>query len=408
MLFLASSFGRSIAHPKLGTVFGIMMQVRSHMQITGHITNLTQRLQNTFTQTLYVLFPMPNTRSQMLAETIKRAHQQPFRAVIFLRSEHKITAFLETVLHNHAVANGTQSLHVILHWQLQQVTQLCKCLKCLHFLEDLELILPHLSPPHWVHLLHDLRFPRLDLLQTNAPHSIVATFLKLHNDLVYLSIKACGRTKRPCPLGQMQLSNLRDTSGPLGCIVTLTQHSPVSRVSAQLSFVMDHDPVVTSTLTLTLLMVADNITVLELEFDPTDVNVLECIASNTPALRSLKLVEIKSTMMSRISHRRAWKSAEEWGKTLRRLTFLQNFALCTSIAVTPIPGDINREYRLVSQWGGCKTPHPTLRHVILWYLYGTLQDHMTYWNWRWSDREHCWSRWEQTNRFDSPNSSLFV
>ena len=89
------------------------------------------------------------------------------------------------------------------------------------------------------------------------------------------------------------------------------------------------------------------------------------------------------------------------GRALSGLIYLKDFALRTPLPVTPIPGNDDQERFLVSRWGCCKKPHPTLRRIVLWYLYGTLQDHLVVW-------ECHRYRWEKANSFDHPESSLFV
>ena len=69
-----------------------------------------------------------------------------------------------TVQYNCALAIAVQSFHVVLCDQPKQVTLLRECLKRLCYLEDLEIILPHLSPSRWGRLLRGLKFRRLDLL----------------------------------------------------------------------------------------------------------------------------------------------------------------------------------------------------------------------------------------------------
>ena len=112
--------------------------------------------------------------------------------------------------------------------------------------------------------------------------------------------------------------------------------------------------------------------------------------------------------MSQISAglRRAWKDAKAWGRTLQRLPHLKEFALRTSLPFTRVTGKIDQERIVISQWGGCKVPHPSLRRIVVWHSYGTPEDRIIVW-------ERCWTPgrcelvWEKTSDFEHPDASLF-
>ena len=200
-----------------------------------------------------------------------------------------------TVQYNRAAADAVQSFHVVLCDQPKQVTLLRECLKRLCYLEDLEIILPRLSPSRWGRLLRGLKFRRLDLLRTNAPHSVVAEFLEEHQNVAFLSVQSCGRTRKPCPLDGRELRDLCDVSGPLGCVSALVRNNPVSRIAVRQSF--GTAPAPFFVLVPSLLMSTTHITVLELELSPTDFDVLDCLATGTPALKALKLIEVQGVAL---------------------------------------------------------------------------------------------------------------
>jgi hypothetical protein len=109
-----------------------------------------------------------------------------------------------------------------------------------------------------------------------------------------------------------------------------------------------------------------------------------------------------------VGQRREWKNAREWGKTLSRLPRLQHLSLRTSISVTYVPGNHEQEYSIVSRWAGCNTPHPALKRIVLWYLYGMPQSHMSFWERYLLHEERLWSNWEKTNDIAAPDAGLFV
>lgn len=172
------------------------------------------------------------------------------------------------------------------------MTLLRECLKHLCYLEDLELELPHLTPSRWGCLLRDLQFRHLDLLRTNAPHMVIAAFLEYHVNVAFLSIEACGRTSMPYTLDGNQLPILCDVSGPFGCVSALVQNNPVSRVTARQSPATQ--PIPAFVLVSSLSTSTACLTVLELELSPMEFDVLECLATSTPTLTALKLIEVQA------------------------------------------------------------------------------------------------------------------
>jgi len=118
--------------------------------------------------------------------------------------------------------------HVVLHLRPEQVAALRDCLDFLHNLEDLQLILPHFTLSRWGRLLGGIQFHRLELLQTNAPHAVIAEFLAYHPDIAHLSIVACGPIRGPCPLDGTRLPTLCNVSGPVSCVMHLVSNNSVS------------------------------------------------------------------------------------------------------------------------------------------------------------------------------------
>ena len=124
---------------------------------------------------------------------------------------------------------------------------------------------------------------------------VIMVFLEDHVNVAFLNVEACGCTNKPCPLDGNGLPILCDVSGPFGCVSALVQNNPVTYVTA-------HQSPATQSIPAFILMPSLStstacLTVLELELDPMDFNVLECLAMSTPALTALKLVEVQSPML---------------------------------------------------------------------------------------------------------------
>ena len=185
---------------------------------------------------------------------------------------------------------AVKSFHAVLHLQPERVAALRGCLEFLHNLEDLQLILPRFTLSRWGRLLGGIQFHRLDLLQTNAPHVVIAEFLVYHPGITHLSIEACGPIRGPCPLDGTRLPILCNVSGPVSCVRHLVSNNPVSRVTT--CQVPPDDPIPVCALTPSLLKSATNLTVLQLEISPMDFDALECLARDASTLTALKFTEL--------------------------------------------------------------------------------------------------------------------
>ncbi|KAF8835035.1 hypothetical protein BDN67DRAFT_913715, partial [Paxillus ammoniavirescens] len=216
------------------------------------------------------------------------------KSAVILRSEQEIETFRNTVELNKAVVGIIRSFHMFLTSQLMHIMLLRDCLRSLHHVEDLKLIVPKLSPSCWGHLLNDLCFQDLNMLITNAPHIVIAEFLEMHKSIAYLSMDVCGHRAAPCPLDDSELSVLSDMVGPHACIASV-----VTGLEPVLSCIEAHHSAAVqpllSTLVMTLLVNATmvNLTVLDLDVDPMDYNVLYRISHRASAVISLKLREVE-------------------------------------------------------------------------------------------------------------------
>ncbi|KAH7918765.1 hypothetical protein BV22DRAFT_1108277 [Leucogyrophana mollusca] len=144
------------------------------------------------------------------------------------------------------------------------------------------------------------------------------------------------------------------------------------------------------------------ITVLHLPFDPTHHDLLRRVVSATPALVALVLKETPlQNMPRRVSNRRAWNDVIQWARDLRRLPCLNSLALQTSASLVPVPGNVNDERQLVQGWtSSMNIHHPSLRHLTIWYNFGTAHSVLSYWDWE--DRV-----WGRTGSYDNPNFDFF-
>ena len=209
--------------------------------------------------------------------------------MVILRSEQDIEAFLKMLQHGQEVADATISFHAVLDKPIMQVATLRACLQRLRNLEDLQLSLHRLKHSRWWRLLRGICFDRLDLFYSNAPHDVISQFLWSHPRVAFLRIEECVKARRPCPLDGGQLPELCDVSAPVGCVTSLVKNNPVSRVAAQ-----QGAPLIITALMSSLASTTTNLTVLELDVNPSDFDVLGRIVRAAPALTALKLLETQT------------------------------------------------------------------------------------------------------------------
>ncbi|KAI5988763.1 hypothetical protein EDD15DRAFT_2371114 [Pisolithus albus] len=260
----------------------------------------------------------------------------PVREIVTLATEDSVGAFVSQASQSHAIASGVKSLHVNIKAGLVSLRALHRCLVLLRHLEDLELHLVGLSHSSWVHVLRSANFNDLENLSTNAPHSVLCHFLP----------KA---TNQPAPVtnqGNVERLSVVDL-GPEG--ITAFPRMLKSLASS------------TSTLTL-----------LHIDFDPSDRDILKRISEVAPNLTALKLIEKESLPQGRsLRQRRPWNGSSEWRNDLRRFPRLHRFLLRTPMSLVRTPSIEHEELALLHAWTCIKSvPHPSLMYVTLWYLAG--------------------------------------
>ncbi|KAH7903638.1 hypothetical protein BJ138DRAFT_1120190 [Hygrophoropsis aurantiaca] len=324
-----------------------------------------------FLTNLSPLYPFnPNLLQRQIASKTR------MESVIFISSEDRLDTFLTTIRSNGAIADSVRSLHIIFHRSPRSVSKLRECLKRLRFIEDLELMLQCISIAQWVRLLRGIRARHLELLYTNAPHHILADFIQFHPTIVYLKIDRCQPGFPSCPLEAGAFPALSDVAAPASCVSSIVQGNPVERVLATQP--TDRDvrlPCINLLASLATTSIAIN--VLQIDFDPTNFDILDRIAKATPYITALNLNE-KCQQLNRISRRRAWKDARNWAKSLKKLTYLDTLSLQTTIPLMATPGDEAQEAVVVMRWAGVvftnnqqappSNHHPNLRRIKLQYL----------------------------------------
>ena len=180
-----------------------------------------------------------------------------------------------------------------------------------HKLEDLKLVIPKYSRSHWIRLFSNLHLNSLKLLQTNAPHEVLAEFLELHSHIEFIDITSpCDRKygHRHCSLVDSTLPNLMDLSGPTSCIAEIPDHNPIQGITLTCPTIAD-EVYPFHFLTMNIRNVCDTLTRLTLSFNPANQDILRCISTCAPMLRELRLYESTHSNLVRNSHFvRTWPS----------------------------------------------------------------------------------------------------
>lgn len=162
---------------------------------------------------------------------------------------------------------------------------------------DLSLILPA-STPHTI--FRGVFLVHLVLLNTTLPHKTIADFVERHSTLRILVLGRCGRSKQ-CALQDIDLSSITEIECDSRCVeslqlkdmtvttarvnITNTPPSPLSTVLRNVHF----QPILTT---------------LSLQVPSDDYNILGAIGDFAPALRNLKLIDVRNPLVSLNFHHR--------------------------------------------------------------------------------------------------------
>ena len=202
-----------------------------------------------------------------------------------MSSERVVDQFLALSRIETRLALGVKSLHIFL--DSVSIAKIKQCLLRAEDITDLELILNRTPMAGWMCLLRGIRFPSLRYFRSNAPHSIVASFLARHPCLAYISVERCNKIKRACPLETISLPKVSDVTGPIACISSIVANKSLVYVAASCDSQRDLSISMPNFTT----RLAPSITRLSLPFDAVDLHFVRHIATAMPSLIALYLRE---------------------------------------------------------------------------------------------------------------------
>lgn len=202
---------------------------------------------------------------------------------------HKLAA---TARHCSRFALDIRFLHITLKslpWG--SIKTLAYLLSAARNITDLRLDIPNAS--YWRTILHRVRFRKLILFATNIPHAILRDFLNHHSYIRHLQLGPCGGTgsrMHKCPVVDIHFHHLQDLACSPTCIKL--QNTPyISRL--QVTYQRNQETLrAPISISLAGGMACAALTVLHMDFDPTDRGLLLSIANGAPLITALKLSEV--------------------------------------------------------------------------------------------------------------------
>lgn len=207
------------------------------------------------------------------------------KSIIFISHLAELDRVSTISLHNRRFAQGIRILHVDLHalpWGYTQILR--KLLAAANRITDLILDLP----PHSHIILNNLCQGRLVLFRATFPHRVLLDFLRRHPSIKYLQLGSCQvKRKFACPLIGVTLPHLEDLTCPPAC--TFLGNPATLRITA--TYRGAQDIRIPAYKILQSATSGTHLTVLHIDFDPTDFGLLRCIAGGAPSLTALKLTE---------------------------------------------------------------------------------------------------------------------
>ncbi|KAH7905905.1 hypothetical protein BJ138DRAFT_1017058 [Hygrophoropsis aurantiaca] len=268
-----------------------------------------------------------------------------------------------------------------------------------------ELDLPSASNARWRRLLSGIQLDELETIYTTAPHEELAAFLHRHPLIQHLRIEGC--TSSVCSLKEIPLPSLTEVTGPISCLATLINKNPINRAFATQEEAQTPPPL--PRLLFSLSTSTATLTVLYLDFDPNERDILRQVAAAAPFLTALKLSEKPLSTTRGVRLRRAWNNSLEWRNDLLLLGCMSRFLLKTAAPLVDTPGDKEEEASVVSSWArvvrrGGVEDHPALEHLTLWYISEVDGGVLCYW-----DKVVGEGRsWVRAGSVFSPDSEAFV
>ncbi|KAH7908062.1 hypothetical protein BJ138DRAFT_1128715 [Hygrophoropsis aurantiaca] len=313
---------------------------------------------------------------------------------------------LSTAMERKRDAARVQFLHLIFHQISPPAHKIRLLLRQLKNVVVLELIVPFASKSKWVRLLQGVQLDQLETFSTTSPHAALSIFLRNHPRVKNLKIDGCAAPV--CELEDLHLPSLIDVSGPAPCVTAVMKRNSVERVYATRNDGdLPHLPRFFNSLSTSIA----TLSVLHLDFDPTDRDILSKIGKAAPFLTALKLTEtsLPYGIQRGSRFRRAWNHASQWKSGLLLLPRLSRLLLKTAAPLVTTPGDQSQEAILVSKWthtkrrSGMRDEHPTLQHLTLWYLSDSDSSYLCYWSQAWKD-----GVWARTGSISQPPPEAFV
>ncbi|KAI0055272.1 hypothetical protein BV25DRAFT_1921950 [Artomyces pyxidatus] len=306
------------------------------------------------------------TRSKKLIRAKEYAKKAILSEIVAIRSSKELRKFLEHSQLNEQVASVVQVFAVELHATNATFPHLRTILSLLHGITDLVMNIP---VRYAAHLSSALHFANLTSLSTTLPHSMIATLLHNHPRITTLVLGPCS-TPRKCPLRAIQLPEASELSGPPGCLAGLVGNNPVREVTATYRGPRDAQYPLHLLFNFMPLNTSVNLTVLHVDFRPSDVDMLLRVAAAAPRLVSLKLTEnIFLKPADHLKARLLWREPSKWVEAFNLLPCLQNLLLKTFHSLAYGADDeaetIRRWLSVVKPMG--THPHPALRHIVVWW-----------------------------------------
>ncbi|KAJ3556071.1 hypothetical protein NM688_g2225 [Phlebia brevispora] len=221
------------------------------------------------------------TRAQTRTKCYEIAMNTPMRTAVRILNTRTLLQYSESCTLKRDIGTAVIELEVAFDESTPlSLPTLRRCLRLMPNITDLILQLPSCSPRV---ILNGLRFPSLQLLESNLPHRVMAPFIEQHPTIKYLLLGPC-EGGRQCPLHTTPLDDVADLRLPLGCLSDLSTPS-AGRLHTFLT-----DQILSSSTVLRTLRPYSSLYSLTIEFRNDDYDILCGISGLAPTLRKLRLL----------------------------------------------------------------------------------------------------------------------
>ncbi|KAI0311540.1 hypothetical protein OF83DRAFT_1087623, partial [Amylostereum chailletii] len=225
------------------------------------------------------------TRSAVKAQAIEEAGRILVKSIVTLSSSRQIDNFVLHSGYNEALATAVETL--IIQTPSCTLASIRAILERTPSVEELVLDLPTKSHSF---LALPNPFSRLVAFSTTLPHATLFPFLQMHNKLEALTIGPCGGSAT-CPLAGVSLTSLSELSCPPKCVTAISPVTRIRNLTATVHDRRDAEFDLSLLLNFTPIPTLSTLTILHINFKPSDVWVMAHIAAAAPQLIHLKLVE---------------------------------------------------------------------------------------------------------------------